>query len=103
MLCTAAGTQDPEDLSCAAAFNHSDTARVVERDGKWHHLAVTWTTANDGLTQIFLDGAASHGIWKAGRTCCAQQQLASAHWQRPVTRNQNAQKLMLNTLACSSS
>jgi hypothetical protein len=28
----------------------------VERDGKWHHLAVTWSTADNGLTEIYWDG-----------------------------------------------
>ncbi len=58
--CVTVAVQDPLKRSCAAAFNHSETARVVERDGRWHHLAVTWTAANDGLTQIYLDGAPSH-------------------------------------------
>lgn len=48
--------QDPDGQSCAAAFNHTYTAQVAERDGKWHHLAVTWTAADNGFTQIFLDG-----------------------------------------------
>jgi len=30
--------------------------RFVERDGKWHHLAVTWTAADNGLTEIYWDG-----------------------------------------------
>jgi hypothetical protein len=30
--------------------------RFTERDGKWHHLAVTWTAADNGLTEIYWDG-----------------------------------------------
>ena len=30
--------------------------RFVERDGRWHHLAVTWTAADNGLTEIYWDG-----------------------------------------------
>lgn len=44
---------DPDSVSCYAAFNHS--ARLpsfVERDGRWHHLAVTWEREKDGLTQV---------------------------------------------------
>jgi hypothetical protein len=36
-----------------AAFNHSTKLpNYVERDGRWHHVAVTWTQANQGLTQV---------------------------------------------------
>jgi hypothetical protein len=31
----------------------------VERDGAWHHLAVTWEVANNGMTRIYLDGLLS--------------------------------------------
>ena len=68
--------QDPQKQSCAAAFNHSETARVVERDGRWHHLAVTWTAANNGLTQIFLDGAPDHTA-----QLCMHMPTACAHCQ----------------------
>ena len=29
---------------------------IVEPDGAWHHLAVTWTAANNGTTKIYKDG-----------------------------------------------
>lgn len=36
------------------------TANFVERDGRWHHLAVTWSAAKndkqDGETIIYMDG-----------------------------------------------
>lgn len=35
------------------------TVDYVERDGTWHHLAVTWSAANHGLTQIYYDGMLS--------------------------------------------
>lgn len=55
-----------------AAFNHSTKLpNYVERDGRWHHVAVTWTQANQGLTQVcpgsqlpvqLLDTAADPGV-----------------------------------------
>ncbi|KAL4421057.1 hypothetical protein ABPG77_001352 [Micractinium sp. CCAP 211/92] len=48
---------DPAGESCYAAYNRSSALpSFVERDGKWHHLAVVWTAANNGLTQIYWDG-----------------------------------------------
>ena len=32
---------------------------MAERDGRWHHIAVTWTAADNGFTQIFMDGEIS--------------------------------------------
>lgn len=32
------------------------TAKYVERGGQWHHLAVTWSVDDDGLTKIYWDG-----------------------------------------------
>lgn len=49
----------PDDAlkSCYAAWNYSDSLpSVVERDGRWHHLAVTWTAAGNGLSKIYVDG-----------------------------------------------
>jgi hypothetical protein len=49
---------DPSRSSCMAAFNHSDKLpSFVSRDGAWHHLAVTWDGAKDGLTQVWGAGA----------------------------------------------
>ena len=42
--------------SCMSAFNRTFTANYVERTPVWHHMAVTWTKENDGLTKIFKDG-----------------------------------------------
>ena len=47
---------DPDSQSCNSAFNRSETASVVERDPIWHHLAVTWTQRDNGMTKIYLDG-----------------------------------------------
>ena len=47
---------DPDSQSCNAAFNRTETASVVERDPIWHHLAVTWTARDNGMTKIYLDG-----------------------------------------------
>eukprot|EP00887_Chlorella_sp_A99_P000397 scaffold13.g397.t1 len=45
------------DESCAAKWNHSTSLpNYVERDGRWHHVAVSWTAANDGLTKVYWDG-----------------------------------------------
>ncbi len=38
------------------------TAKYVERDGRWHHLAVTWSVDNAGLTKIYWDGLLSEGL-----------------------------------------
>lgn len=35
------------------------TAKYVERDGTWHHLAVTWSVDHAGLTKIYWDGLLS--------------------------------------------
>lgn len=44
---------DPNGVSCYAHFNATPKMpSFVERDGKWHHLAVTWTAAGNGLTQV---------------------------------------------------
>ncbi len=89
--------QDPREVSCAAAFNHSETARVVDRDGLgWHHLAVTWTAANNGLTQIYLDGAQQE--LQPTRSCvianAASQKVCSA---QDVTHCRRAQTKITNT------
>ena len=47
-------------MSCAA-FGHQ-TASLAERAGDWHHLAVTWTSANAGLTVIYVDGLESESL-----------------------------------------
>ncbi|PSC70155.1 concanavalin A-like lectin glucanase [Micractinium conductrix] len=48
---------DPRGESCAFSFNHSKSLpNFVERDGKWHHIAVVWTAANNGYTRIYWDG-----------------------------------------------
>jgi len=50
---------DPQSKSCYAAFNANPVnilPSIVEKDGTWHHLAVTWTAANNGFTQIYIDG-----------------------------------------------
>ncbi|PRW20453.1 concanavalin A-like lectin glucanase [Chlorella sorokiniana] len=48
---------DPTGKSCYAHFNATrKMPSFVERDGKWHHLAVTWTVKDNGLTQIYWDG-----------------------------------------------
>ena len=39
-----------------SAFNRTFTANYVERTPVWHHMAVTWTQENDGLTKIYKDG-----------------------------------------------
>ena len=55
--------QDSLGKSCASKFNnHSTTASFFERDATWHHLAVTWTSANNGLTKIYKDGKRSWDI-----------------------------------------
>jgi len=50
--------------SCHAAYTRggkgsSKTANFVERGGDWHHLAVTWDSQEDGLTNIYMDGLLS--------------------------------------------
>lgn len=57
---------DEKGESCHAAFRNvsgsDDTVRYVERDGQWHHLAVTWSTADEGLTKIHWDGLLGKGL-----------------------------------------
>lgn len=45
---------DKDRKSCHSQFN--TTTSFIERDGTWHHLAVTWTTKNNGYTEIYKDG-----------------------------------------------
>jgi len=55
---------DPRNESCHASYRNGtagggggdDTADFAERDGRWHHLAVTWSAADDGLTEVYMDG-----------------------------------------------
>lgn len=48
---------DEQKVSCYAAYDHSPKLpSIVSRDGTWHHVAVTWTAADDGLTKIYVDG-----------------------------------------------
>lgn len=51
---------DPKNESCHASYWNvsklDTTAKYVERDGQWHHLAVSWSTADEGLTKIYWDG-----------------------------------------------
>ncbi|GAX75344.1 hypothetical protein CEUSTIGMA_g2789.t1, partial [Chlamydomonas eustigma] len=51
---------DPNKESCHASYHNASgsktTANVAERTGRWHHLAVTWSTADEGLTLIYVDG-----------------------------------------------
>ena len=49
----------------------SQTASVAERAGGWHHLAVTWSTANHGLTRIYVDGLLSE--WRGRRGGLSKQ------------------------------
>lgn len=51
---------DPKNESCHASFwnvsRSESTAKYVERDGQWHHLAVSWSVEDEGLTKIYWDG-----------------------------------------------
>ncbi|GMH36287.1 hypothetical protein BSKO_04155 [Bryopsis sp. KO-2023] len=69
-------------LSCHAHYNKSEmdlsptTANFVERDGRWHHLAVTWsaekTHDKNGETIIYMDGM-QVGKAQSGRTTPLQK------------------------------
>lgn len=82
---------DPHDVSCYAKFNHSDALpNFVERDGRWHHVAVTWTAAENGLTKIYWDGllkaqvqgeGVGGGGW-GGRGGCSEQGNGRMHLSR---------------------
>ena len=47
---------DPNKISCYAKYGNHPVTSILERDGSWHHIAVTWTAANDGTTKIYQDG-----------------------------------------------
>eukprot|EP00879_Flechtneria_rotunda_P000467 GHRR01000568.1.p1 GENE.GHRR01000568.1~~GHRR01000568.1.p1 ORF type:complete len:1094 (+),score=373.48 GHRR01000568.1:402-3284(+) len=51
---------DPRNESCHASFwnvsRSEATANYVERDASWHHLAVTWSVEDAGLTKVYWDG-----------------------------------------------
>jgi hypothetical protein len=40
--------------SCAHYFNR--TTSIVDRVAGWHHVAITWTAADEGSTKIYKDG-----------------------------------------------
>ena len=46
---------DTRGESCYFSFNHTGPS-IVSRDGTWRHIAATWTAANDGLVQIYVNG-----------------------------------------------
>ena len=43
-------------MSCYSKYGNQPAANILERDGAWHHVAVTWTAANNGLTKVYKDG-----------------------------------------------
>ncbi|DBB17388.1 hypothetical protein WJX82_010714 [Trebouxia sp. C0006] len=47
---------DPDSVSCYPKYGTKPAANLLERDGAWHHLAVTWTAAHTGTTKIYKDG-----------------------------------------------
>lgn len=70
--------QDSLGKSCASKFNnHSTTASFFERDATWHHLAVTWTSANNGLTKIYKDGERR---WDSMSAICLQSGTQRQSW-----------------------
>lgn len=54
---------DPYRQSCFAAYNFSRTANFVERDLKWHHLAVTWEADKNGTMKVYRDGLLMVTVW----------------------------------------
>ncbi len=46
---------DTRGESCYFSFNHTGPS-IVSRDGTWHHVAATWTAADDGLVQMYVNG-----------------------------------------------
>jgi hypothetical protein len=68
----------------AVAGDSGHTASLVERDGSWHHLAVTWSAAEEGVTSIYMDGLLSElRVWGArggdGRTAEVASSLTSSY------------------------
>ncbi|KAL3133740.1 hypothetical protein ABBQ32_008228 [Trebouxia sp. C0010 RCD-2024] len=47
---------DPNKISCYSKYGNHPVTSILERDGSWHHIAVTWTAANHGTTKIYQDG-----------------------------------------------
>lgn len=47
---------DPTNISCYSKYGNHPVSSILERDGSWHHVAVTWTAANHGNTKIYQDG-----------------------------------------------
>ena len=43
-------------MSCYSKYGNQPAANILDRDGAWHHVAVTWTAANNGLTKVYKDG-----------------------------------------------
>jgi len=84
---------DPKNESCHSSFwnmSKSDsTAKYVERDGQWHHLAVTWSVEEAGLTKIYWDGllvASSYSqktqpLEPGGAFMLGAEQVGSSCWE----------------------
>ena len=47
---------DPDKASCMSVWNRSFTASYLSDNAEWHHMAVTWTKADNGRMRIFKDG-----------------------------------------------
>lgn len=70
-----AATGTPSSAPLAAGYAHFNATRqlpnFVERDGKWHHLAATWTREGNGLTQVPVPAKRAAGPLGAGRRWAA--------------------------------
>ena len=61
---------DPDSVSCYSKYGNKPAADILERDGSWHHVAVTWTAAHNGTTKIYKDG-----LLMAEVCCCSYMKL----------------------------
>lgn len=95
---------DPDHLSCYSKYGNQPAANILEHDGSWHHVAVTWTAAHNGTTKVYKDGLlmAEVKLSSAWATLndapveyCMQQtwQHCKASWSMPMTCNCQSQCL----------
>lgn len=89
---------DPDHLSCYSKYGNQPAANILEHDGSWHHVAITWTAAHHGTTKVYKDGllmaevkplSACATLNNAPVEYCRQQtwQHCTALWSMPMTCN----------------
>ena len=70
---------DPDKASCMSVWNRSYTASYLSDNADWHHMAVTWTKADNGRMRIFKDGLMMSEVHSL-----ANRLAPALCWENPV-------------------